>query len=33
MSSNGKIFYQPRTMSPKERVMMLNLRAENEELK
>lgn len=33
MSSNRKIFYQPRTMSPKERVMMLNLRAENEELK
>ena len=33
MSKNGKIFYQPRTLSPKERVEMMNLRAENAELK
>lgn len=33
MKGNGKIFYQPRTLSPKERAEMNNLRAENVELK
>lgn len=33
MSSKGKIFYQPRTLSPKERAEMMNLRAENAELR